>query len=189
MKKKHKKQSCPFCKPAFFEALKSIDSNAEEQKKNTLAIQRESTPDALKPIYDVLYERAVQDGRLAEGQPLGIRRHRHDYFLPKYSAIVEFDEAQHFTLARKLALEDYPFPVSFPIEIWIEACTRFKRTDRDPPHRDEQRAWLDTIRDYAYLQDSGLKTTIRVAEFEMAFCQEPRDSIVQLVNSRLKALM
>ena len=85
--------------------------------------------------------------------------------------IIEFDESQHFTLPRKLALENYPreLELGFDRQRWISLCEKLNRKDNDPPYRDEQRAWYDTLRDYVPLVRS-LKPTIRLFAKDHIWC-------------------
>jgi hypothetical protein len=73
-----------------------------------------------------------------------------DYFVPKPGFIVEFDESQHFTSLRQFALAAYPssLPSGFDRGRWVELCRHIHARDDDPPYRDEQRAWYDTLRDF-----------------------------------------
>ena len=65
-----------------------------------------------------------------------------DFWVPDPGFIVEFDERQHFTIPRKLALSKYPAvqPLGFPQERWIVLCEHHTAKDNDPCYRDEQRA-------------------------------------------------
>lgn len=74
---------------------------------------------------------------------------RCDYVLPRQKIIVEFDERQHFTLQRAKSFEFYPddTTVFFDKKIWSERCYDLKAYDNDPPYRDEQRAFFDSLRD------------------------------------------
>jgi len=74
-----------------------------------------------------------------------------DFFVTSAGLIVEFDEAQHFTRPRALTLERYPAALSvrFSRQLWLQLCAELNRHDNSPPYRDEQRAWLDTLRDFA----------------------------------------
>jgi hypothetical protein len=76
---------------------------------------------------------------------------RVDFFIPNLSLIVEFDESQHFTEPRDIALGLYPPDVTFGFSIykWRALCQTLNKHDNDPPYRDEQRAWYDTMRDFA----------------------------------------
>ena len=72
-----------------------------------------------------------------------------DYFIPSQSLIIEYDERQHFTIPRALALSNYPreLNLGFDKNAWISACKTTQATDRDPEYRDEQRAFYDSLRD------------------------------------------
>ncbi len=84
---------------------------------------------------------------------------------------MEFDESQHFTLPRKISLQSYGGAVNlgFPLEKWIELCETVDAKDNDPPYRDEQRAWYDTLRDFLPVY-FGLGPTVRLFAGEMHWC-------------------
>ncbi|RJP40411.1 MAG: hypothetical protein C4547_02845 [Phycisphaerales bacterium] len=89
---------------------------------------------------------------------------RCDYCIPNHRLLVEYDEYQHFTLPRKTALQLYPpdLVTHFDRRGWIAACDRFRAHDPDPPYRDEQRAFYDSLRDI--LAASNGYTLIRVRD-------------------------
>ena len=62
-----------------------------------------------------------------------------------------------------LALSKYPDnqPLRFSRRRWIALCEKHAAKDNDPPYRDEQRAWYDTLRDLVPLLN-GLKPTLRL---------------------------
>jgi hypothetical protein len=82
---------------------------------------------------------------------------RVNFFIPSRSLIVEFDETQHFTKPRDIALGLYPSGLRFcfSVEKWRALCRKLNKRDNDPPYRDEQRAWYDTLRDFAPLLSGG----------------------------------
>jgi hypothetical protein len=84
--------------------------------------------------------------------------------------LVEFDESQHFTRCREIALRSYPERVrlGFDSEKWIQRCQSLRKRDNDPPFRDEQRAWYDTLRDFLPLT-RGMNPTIRLYSREFEF--------------------
>ena len=84
---------------------------------------------------------------------------------------MEFDESQHFTLPRKVALENYPeqLELGFDRRRWIDLCKKINAEDNDPLHRDEQRAWYDTLRDFVPLV-RGLKPTTRLFARDFIWC-------------------
>lgn len=86
-----------------------------------------------------------------------------DYYVPEPGFIVEVDESQHFTEQRKVTLKSYPehLRLGFDKSRWITLCASYQRKDNDPPYRDEQRAWYDTLRDFAPLH-LGIFPTARI---------------------------
>lgn len=102
---------------------------------------------------------------------------RCDFFILNPGFILEFDESQHFTIPRKITLELYPenFKLGFNRERWIKLCKKINARDNDPPFRDEQRAWYDTLRDFlpALL---GLKPTVRLFVRDFVWCSLDPDN-------------
>ena len=73
---------------------------------------------------------------------------RCDFVIEGKKLIIEYDERQHFTAARKLALESYrEIPVCYDREQWIKACEDVDAKDNSPKNRDEIRAYYDSTRD------------------------------------------
>jgi len=111
-----------------------------------------------------------------------------DFFVVHPGFIVEFDETQHFTEQRMLALLNYPLDLllGFDRKEWIERCRKLHQRDNDPPFRDEQRAWYDTLRDFAPVI-KNLKPTVRLFSKDLIWCElhpeDPKD--VELVKSKL----
>jgi very-short-patch-repair endonuclease len=77
------------------------------------------------------------------------QRLRCDILIPSQKLIVEYDERQHFTIPRAIALRLYPaeIAIGFDRGEWIAHCETIAATDNDPPYRDEQRAFYDSVRD------------------------------------------
>lgn len=100
-----------------------------------------------------------------------------DFWVPDPGFIVEFDESQHFTTARKLALSVYADdkPLGFSPKRWITLCEQHNAKDNDPPFRDEQRAWYDTLRDLVP-SISGLRPTVRLYARDRVWCSLDPDS-------------
>ncbi|GAI43637.1 unnamed protein product, partial [marine sediment metagenome] len=91
---------------------------------------------------------------------------------------IEFDESQHFTAPRKLSLMHYPdgLKLGFPKQRWGQLCDEIDAKDNDPPFRDEQRAWYDTLRDFLP-EIKGLSSTVRLYFKEMHWCNlDPENS-------------
>lgn len=73
-----------------------------------------------------------------------------DFYVEDPGIVIEYDEDQHFSLARKAALEQYPsdLAVGFSVADWTQACDTVRASDPTPPTRDETRAFYDTVRDF-----------------------------------------
>ncbi len=86
-----------------------------------------------------------------------------DFFVVNPGFLVEFDESQHFTELRNLGLSLYPSDLYFGFDIvgWMLRCQKTPARDNDPPYRDEQRAWYDTLRDFVP-HATGLLSTLRL---------------------------
>jgi len=96
---------------------------------------------------------------------------RCDFFVPEPGFILEFDESQHFTGARKITLENYPteLGLGFNKSEWVRLCERLNKKDNDPPFRDEQRSWYDTLRDFLPVV-KGWQPTVRIYSKEFVWC-------------------
>ena len=169
-KKKHNER-CPRCKQTIKMMLEKIYNKVEVNYKVKIGTHPEDFQNSLyynniKEIYETLQNhRGFNDFVKAKTLP------NCDFFLPNPGLIVEFDESQHFTLPRKIALEHYPekYPLGFDRNKWIELCRTLNDRDNDPPYRDEQRAWYDTFRDFLPTI-KGLKPTIRLFASDLAWC-------------------
>ena len=100
-----------------------------------------------------------------------------DYWVPGPGFVVEFDESQHFTRPRKLALSVYADapPLGFAARRWLELCEHHDARDNDHPFRDEQRAWYDTLRDLVP-SIMGLQPTVRLYAPDQVWCSLDPDS-------------
>ena len=100
-----------------------------------------------------------------------------DYWVPDPGFIVEFDESQHFTSPRKLALAVYPDEhlLGFAARRWLALCEQHDARDNDPPFRDEQRAWYDTLRDLVPAV-AGLQPTVRLYACDRVWCSLDPDN-------------
>jgi hypothetical protein len=108
-----------------------------------------------------------------------------DFFAMEPGVIIELDESQHFTFPRMIALKEYPsyLELGFDRKTWIELCTRMSRKDNAPPYRDEQRAWYDTLRDFApYILD--LKPTMRLFAKESIWCELDLDKFKTIIGDK-----
>ena len=75
---------------------------------------------------------------------------RCDFVCESKKLIIEYDERQHFSEARRISLEAYAdVPLSFDRKKWIKACRDIGAKDNAPANRDEVRAYYDSTRDIA----------------------------------------
>lgn len=120
----------------------------------------------IAPVYQALQKhRGHYEFAKAKSLP------RVDFFIPNEYVIIEFDESQHFTKPREIALSLYPNNghYGFSVDRWRKLCQELNRFDNDPPYRDEQRAWYDTLRDFApEIWEKG--RTVRLYSHDLVWC-------------------
>jgi hypothetical protein len=164
-------ERCPKCKETIKNLLKKIYGKVEQNYR----FEIETDPEDFKnmPYYNQLKEiyESLQNYRGFKEFVKSKTLPNCDFFIPNQWFIVEFDETQHFTEPRRIALENYPekLELGFDRERWIELCKRIKAKDNDPPYRDEQRAWYDTLRDFLPTI-KGLKPTVRLFAKDYVWC-------------------
>ena len=164
-------ERCRKCKEHVMELLERVYGIVQQNHKFTVRTHPDDLSDTvfnakLKEIHAKLQNHRGFKGFVkAETLP------NCDYFVPVPGFVVEFDESQHFTEARKLVLEDYPheLQLGFDRQRWMELCGKIKARDNDPPYRDEQRAWYDTLRDFLPTI-LGLKPTVRLFAKDFVWC-------------------
>ena len=105
------------------------------------------TPDVIEGIYENLYK-SISEYR---GDIAFAKRNvklRCDFVCESEKLIIEYDERQHFSEARKVSLLSYPdIPLCFDKGLWIRVCDDIQAKDGQPVNRDEIRAYYDSIRD------------------------------------------
>ena len=73
---------------------------------------------------------------------------RCDFVCESKKLIIEYDERQHFSQARKISLLAYPnISLHYDKNMWIQACNDIQARDNQPKDRDEVRAYYDSVRD------------------------------------------
>ena len=97
-----------------------------------------------------------------------------DYFIPSRNLIIEYDERQHFTIPRRIALSNYPsgLELGFDKSTWMAACEVIGATDSEPEYRDEQRAFYDSLRDILGSRNS--MTVVRIKHGDYDWSSEAR---------------
>lgn len=176
----HQGERCQKCKETIKKLLKKIYGRVEENYKFKVGTLPEDFKNTLyyselKKIFEKLQNhKGHRDFVKAKTLP------NCDFFIPNPGFIVEFDESQHFTLPRKITLEEYPtnLELGFSKEKWIRLCEKIDTKDNNPPYRDEQRAWYDTLRDFLPVI-LDLNPTVRLFAEDFVWCsldpENPRD--------------
>jgi len=122
---------------------------------------------SLKKIFQALQDhRGFKDFVKAKTLP------KSDLFIPEPGFVFEYDERQHFTLPRKVALENYPedYMLGFDKKRWVRLCEKINAKDNHPKkYRDEQRAWYETLRDFLPLI-KGFEPTMRICMKDYEWC-------------------
>ncbi|WP_414469273.1 hypothetical protein [Methanobacterium sp. ACI-7] len=165
-------ESCKECKERVYELLTALYGKVERNYNINLPLTEKEMEKShhytnLKEIYSSLQaHRGHTEFVRAKKLP------NVDYYIKENNFIVEFDESQHFTPLRKLALKNYPeeLKIGFKKEKWINLCELINAKDNDPVYRDEQRAWYDTLRDFAP-SILNLNPTIRLYSKDHIWCE------------------
>ena len=174
----HHDERCPNCKKKIKELLEKIYGKVEQNYRFEIGTRLNdfiNTPyyEKLKKIYDALRSyRGFENFVRARKLPAC------DFFVPKPGFVIEFDESQHFTEPRRIALENYPegLKLGFDKKKWMDHCKKIKAQDNNPPYRDEQRAWYDTLRDFLPMI-KNLKPTVRLYAKDYVWCSfDPNNS-------------
>ena len=193
IKKTHHNERCPECKRTILRFLKENFGEAEQNYRFDVGTKPEDFRGT--PFYKSLVKiyKALQNYRGFKNFVKTKTLPHCDFFVPNPGLVVEFDESQHFTLARKIALENYPedIKLGFDKKRWIGLCEKINAKDNNPPYRDEQRAWYDTLRDFA-LQDLRI-SVVRLYSREHIWCTldaKKKDDIQwfqNLINKKLSS--
>ncbi len=171
MKARYHNERCQDCKKSIKNLLSAIFEDVEVNYDIALPASLEDYSDT--NIYENLYliYHALQNYRGHDKFVKARKLPRIDFFVPGRNLIVEFDESQHFTKPREIALKLYPIKdeFGFSVDRWRNLCRELNKRDNDPPYRDEQRAWYDTLRDFAPLLWKTGKT-LRLYSRDLVWC-------------------
>ena len=133
------------CKEALFEQLSILYGLIECEKKYSWCAS-DTVFEGYKAVYN-----SILSYRHTPFLPKKVTLLPFDFVCEERKLIVEYDERQHFTHQRKLALVNYPnwVQLNYDKQTWIDLCDTVqasmnKKTD---PYRDEKRALYDSIRD------------------------------------------
>lgn len=171
MRTKNHNERCRECKKSIKTLLNTTFGKVEVNYDINLPSRLEDYLDTniykdLVPVYQ-----ALQNHRGFDHFVKAKKLPRVDFFIPDQNLILEFDESQHFTKTREIALSHYPKrqAFGFPVDKWRALCQEMNMRDNDPPYRDEQRAWYDTLRDFApLLLETG--KTVRLFSGDLVWC-------------------
>ena len=106
-----------------------------------------------------------------------------DFVSESNKIIIEYDERQHFTEARRLSLLSYPdIPVFFDKKLWIKASEDIQAIDNTPYNRDEIRAYYDSIRDIEAYNNGYALIRIMHGEFDFEK-EEAYEYLEQLIKT------
>ncbi len=189
MNRRDHNERCRVCKATVKELLAALFGRVEvnwdiDLPSSVEEYRNSSVADDLAKIHEYL-----QKHRNHENFVKSSKLPRVDFFIPSDGLIIEFDESQHFTHPREIALDNYPqgLKVGFSVERWRSLCQQLHKRDNDPVYRDEQRAWYDTLRDFApSILGSG--QTIRLYSRDLVWCPLNPEDESDLMNFK-KVLM
>ena len=139
------------------------------------SVQAKEDP-AYQPIMDALFR---YRGHQKIGKP-GYKL-RCDFVCESRKIIIEYDERQHFSTARKISLQQYPKGVNlgFSVNQWIESCDAIQAADNHPPSRDETRAYYDSVRDIESARNGY--TIIRIKHGDYDWCGEKAEQHLEKI--------
>ena len=168
----HNNERCPRCKETIETMLKEIYGDVKRNYKFHVGVHPEDYKvsifhNEIETIFSTLKAyRGYENFAHASSLP------NVDFYIPNPGFILEFDESQHFTACRKEALLKYPstLKIGFDPRKWIELCQNINARDNDPPYRDEQRAWYDTLRDFLPTIITQLDSTVRLYSRDYHWC-------------------
>jgi len=165
-------ERCKDCKDTISRMLEKIYGDVFQNYK----INTGTTPDSFmnNPNYEALniIYKELKSHRGYEHFVRAKTLPHCDFFIPDPGFVLEFDESQHFTKPREMALKKYPsyLKLGYDRYKWINRCASLKKKDNDPPFRDEQRAWYDTLRDFLPAL-IGINPTVRLFAGERKWCE------------------
>jgi hypothetical protein len=170
IEKKHN-QRCSECKNRIIELLRKLFKDVKVDHDFLVGIP--SLKDQGQHYYSGLKNiREALESHRGHRNFVRIKKiPRCDLYVTEPGFVVELDESQHFSTARGISLSHYPpdFNFGFNTREWINLCGKIKSVDNDPPYRDEQRAWYDTLRDFLPFM-VGLHPTVRIYMGKFRWC-------------------
>jgi hypothetical protein len=176
-------ERCKECKERIFELLTKLFGEVRRNYNLNLSNNPESFIE--EPHYEDLINifTLLQNYRGHNNFIRSKKLPNVDFFVVKQKFIVEFDESQHFTKPREITLKNYPtnLKTGYNKMRWIKLCDELHKKDNDPPFRDEQRAWYDTLRDFAPAL-LNLEPTIRLFAKDYVWCDFNPENELDLIK-------
>lgn len=176
-------ERCKECKTRIFELLTKLFGEVKinynlNSSNNPESFIEKSHYNDLKNIFTLLQTHRGHNHFIRAKKLPNV-----DFFVVNPGFIVEFDESQHFTKPREISLKNYPsnLKINYNKERWINLCNKLHKKDNDPPFRDEQRAWYDTLRDFAPVL-LNLKPTIRLFAKDYVWCELNPENKLDLIK-------
>lgn len=112
---------------------------------------------------------------------------RCDFVCDSEKVIIEYDERQHFSEARRISLELYKeMEVGYDINRWIKACEDIQAKDNNPFNRDEIRAYYDSVRDIEAIKNGY--SIVRIMHGDIDFMADDAEEKLREVieHSKIK---
>lgn len=120
---------CKECKEHVYQLLSNLFGEVKTNHNlhlplNFRYLQRSPYYPNLKNIYDSLQSYRGHKNFIKSKNLPNV-----DFYIVDHEFILEFDESQHFTCCRKLALENYPeeLKLAFDRLRWIKLCDELKK--------------------------------------------------------------
>ncbi len=139
------------------------------------------TPQVLDGYYKELYEAL----HLYRGDAKFAKKNvslRCDFVCESQKIIIEYDERQHFSKAREIALGCYnDLSLCYDVDLWKKACSDIDAKDNNPANRDEIRAYYDSVRDIEAAKN-GYRL-VRIMHGQIDFeSEEAKEQLMELLN-------
>ena len=110
---------------------------------------------------------------------------RCDFVSESKKTIIEYDERQHFSAARAIALNAYKdIKLNYNRDLWIRACNEVNAHDNAPAYRDEGRAFFDSTRDIQAYRNGYKLVRIRHGQIDFTR-QNAYDELVKLFGNNI----
>ena len=126
-----------------------------------------------KLVYMDSFENYIKNGKKCR------KNIQFDFVCESMKLIIEYDEWQHFSEARKISLLKYPKNIElyFDKDLWIKACDDNQAKDSEA-NRDERRAFYDSIRDIVFCRGGYKLIRIIHGQIDFKLDRDKDDKII-----------